>query len=432
MAENNRKLKINKFFKIGTIFSLQFIYVFHRWMYIAFLDIVSDQAQEIILGYKSIHQTSLNYIYSGALILMFIVLRVLYNRKKMKILNLIDGILSCLLTLACLLFIKNYPSTILSPEKNNLFILLDIIFGLQMGYGMSLFFISSENEPKFPVKKTKAINSLFIAIGLVSAFVVNVIDIKYYYLYIAIVLGFVNLLLKNYDEFTQKEGPQVSLVDSKPVKNVKLYRCPQFNYFYSIIFGLSIWYIAYIYLGAVFEKMEDYNNQEFTLTYMAWIGCIWIGSVIYLYSDNLRKRNRRFEAIIDLTLIFICLIISVVIWLPKITNKNYWIYYIASGLLMILAGYSLGKASDLLPFQRVWMIILTIALFLLVTFMAPESHFINFFYTPYNYVTLEEQIVGLLEGFLFIPFVLLLLWIIHQSMIFFKMRMNPAKSRRDK
>ncbi|MHA1681529.1 MAG: hypothetical protein ACTSUE_10995, partial [Promethearchaeota archaeon] len=89
-------------------------------------------------------------------------------------------------------------------------------------------------------------------------------------------------------------------------------------------------------------------------------------------------------------------------------------YYLVSVLLMIPSGFALAKAIELLPRQKIWMYVLGIGLFFLLIYMAPESLFLDYYYTPYNYVTLEEQILGLLGGFLFIPLVLLLLWILRE------------------
>ena len=73
-----------------------------------------------------------------------------------------------------------------------------------------------------------------------------------------------------------------------------------------------------------------------------------------------------------------------------------------------------GRIFELLPKQKVWMIIISIGLLFLILIMGPESNFINYFWTPYNLQTYEEQLSGLLGGFIFIPGVLLILWIIRQ------------------
>ncbi|MBD3186619.1 hypothetical protein GF325_07325 [Candidatus Bathyarchaeota archaeon] len=391
------------------ILSLQIAYVFHRFLITAFLG-ENDQA------YASIHEISSNYIYSGVAILFFIILWVLKKKESIKAINLIDGINSCLLTLASVLLVIFYPSTVPTPTQNAIFIIIDIMVGAQMGYGMFLF-INAVMHEKTAIRKTRVKNASLVASGIISILIFNVLGVNFYYFFMVIMLGIVNLVFGNKEEVIIKENRQVSEYEPGVQQEIVPSRrsFPTFNYFYSILSGLSIWYIAYIFLAGVFEKMNDYNNQEFSLIYIAWIVCILAGYIIHEYSGNRRQKNNALDRLIDVISPILCLSICFLFWLPAITNTNYWQYYLASGLLMIMVGYFIGKAADLLPLQKIWMIVLTIGLFFLITYMAPNSHFLTYFYTPYNYQTLEEQLLGLLEGFIFIPLVLILIWIIRQA-----------------
>lgn len=406
MVENRKTL--DKHFKMGLILSLQVVYVFHRFLITAFLS-ENDHA------YESIHEISSNYIYSGVVILFFITLWVLKKKERIKTINIMDGINSCLVTLASLLIVIFYPSTVPTPTENVIFIIIDIMFGAQMGYGMFLLITTISHE-KTASKRVKVKGALLVALGTIITLIFNVLGFKFYYFFMAIMLGAVNLVFGTKEEvrIEKKQDTSGDEADKKEAASPRKF--PTFNYFYYILFGFSTWYIAYIFLAGVFEKMNDYNNQEFTLTYIAWIGCTLLGYMIHEYSEKIRQKNKFSDKIIDLINIGLCLTFCFLFWLPAITNTNYWKYYLASGLLMIIVGYCLGKAAELLPLQKIWMIIISIGLFLLVTYLAPNSHFITYYYTPYNYTTLEDQLLGLLEGFIFIPLVILMLWIIRQVM----------------
>ncbi|MHA1791720.1 MAG: hypothetical protein ACTSVI_03685 [Promethearchaeota archaeon] len=403
-----RQLFIN--FEVGVILSIQIVYFFHRFVMYNFLAEADEET-------KIIHQISTNYIYSSMAILTFLIFRFLKKRSKTKSLMYIEYIVSSGFILSCILFILYYPSTTIPIEIDLLFVGIDAIFGMEIGIGFYMLHGLIIENKDIPINK-KVLNTFLTVLGLVSGLFFNIFNYKVYLLYLTVMIGFIGVLLKK-ELRTPAFEKQVVIPSFSPSKP------HPFVFFFSILLTFATWYIAYIYLAGVFELVDDYQNREFTLMYIAWTLAMCMGFLIYFKLVKTRKNPQDKEKawkLLEISFIFMVLLLCIVFWLPNITIYNYWQYYLVSALIMVTPGFSLAKAFELLPNLKVWSYVLSIVLFFLVTYMAPESNFLDYYYTSYNYMTLQEQIVGLLEGFLFIPLVLLIMWILREIVHHIKKR----------